>query len=284
MDHDTHQHDLGLAHDLATMHSLSLVRRFDRRDALKVMGGLSLLALAGCGSDRSATATSSTSAAGASTTAAATSTQGASCAVIPQETAGPYPGDGTNGPDALTSTGVVRSDITKSFGTFGSNAAAGVPLTIVLRIQDQAKGCTPIDGAAVYLWHCDMNGKYSMYDLKTENYLRGVQAAGADGTVTFRSIYPGAYSGRYPHIHFEVFDSIAKATAGGPKRRTSQLAMPAEASTLVYATTGYEQSVRNNARTTLASDMVFSDDKAVHQIPTYTGDAKGITVMLDVPV
>ena len=32
--------------------------------------------------------------------------------MIPEETAGPFPGDGSNGPDVLTESGVVRSDIT----------------------------------------------------------------------------------------------------------------------------------------------------------------------------
>ena len=36
-------------------------------------------------------------------------------AEIPQETEGPYPADGSNGPTVLTSTGVVRSDIRSSF-------------------------------------------------------------------------------------------------------------------------------------------------------------------------
>ena len=35
---------------------------------------------------------------------------------IPEETAGPFPGDGSNGPNVLTESGVVRSDITASFG------------------------------------------------------------------------------------------------------------------------------------------------------------------------
>ena len=33
---------------------------------------------------------------------------------IPEETAGPYPGDGSNGVNVLTETGIVRSDITSA--------------------------------------------------------------------------------------------------------------------------------------------------------------------------
>ena len=204
---------------------------------------------------------------------------------MPKETAGPFPGDGSNGPNLLKESGVVRSDITSSFGS-STTKAKGLPLTIVMTIQKQSAGCAPYRGAAVYLWHCTQDGKYSMYEsgVTQENFLRGVQEANSDGTVTFTSIYPGAYSGRYPHIHFEVFESLAKATAAGSKLLTSQIALPAEASKLVYATSGYEQSLASNARTTLANDGVFRDGAAL-QTPSYSGDARdGITVRLNVPV
>jgi protocatechuate 3,4-dioxygenase beta subunit len=45
-----------------------------------------------------------------------------------------------------------------------------------------------------------------------ENYLRGVQEADDDGVVTFHSIFPGCYSGRWPHIHYEVYESLDAAT------------------------------------------------------------------------
>ena len=125
--------------------------------------------------------------------------------VIPEETAGPFPGDGSNGPDVLDQSGVVRKDIRSSFGS-STTTAPGVPLTINLTIQDAAT-CTPLASAAVYLWHCDRDGNYSLYSAAAanENYLRGVQAADANGLVTFTSIFPACYSGRWPHIHFEVY-------------------------------------------------------------------------------
>ena len=87
---------------------------------------------------------------------------------------------------------MVRQDITSSFGTSASTAE-GVPLTVTLTLLDNANGCIPLAGAAVYAWHCDRDGKYSMYDsgLENENYLRGVQEADANGQVTFKTIYPG---------------------------------------------------------------------------------------------
>ncbi len=80
----------------------------------------------------------------------------------------------------------------------------------------------------MYLWHCSRDGAYSLYaqGLENENYLRGVQAADADGTVEFTSIYPAAYDGRWPHIHFEVYEDVANATSSGPIVKTSQIALP----------------------------------------------------------
>jgi protocatechuate 3,4-dioxygenase beta subunit len=185
----------------------------------------------------------------------------------------------------LTESGIVRSDITRSFGS-GSALAAGVPLTIALTVLDTANGSAPLAGAAVYLWHCDREGRYSLYDreISNENYLRGVQETDGQGSVRFASIFPAAYSGRWPHIHFEVYPSLAAATTASGKLRTSQLALPEDASTRVYATNGYEASVRNLAQTSLATDNVFRDGYSL-QLGTVTGDVTGgMTVRLSVPV
>src|SRR5438876_4078308 len=199
--------DRGLVYDLSTL--------IDRRQLLKLAGfttiSAGLMSIAACapaGSGLASSRASSTASAGAAGTAAATS-----CAVIPQETGGPFPGDGSNGPNVLAQSGIVRQDIRSSFGS-SSTVAAGVPLTIDLTIQDAAKSCAPLSGAAVYLWHCDRNGAYSLYSngVTGENYLRGVQAADSKGLVTFKSIFPACYSGRWPHIHFEVYPNLDAAT------------------------------------------------------------------------
>ncbi|MEO8692705.1 MAG: intradiol ring-cleavage dioxygenase [Acidimicrobiales bacterium] len=251
-----------------------------RRYLLGLLGGLgAAVVVAGCGDDATtgaptttagnSSATSTTTAAGAtSTTAGGAAT---SCAKIPEETAGPFPGDGTNGPNVLTQSGVVRSDIRSSFGS-AKTVATGVPLTIALTVVDSKNSCKPLTGAAVYLWHCDINGLYSMYSpgVTGENYLRGVQATDSSGVVTFTSIFPAAYSGRWPHIHFEVFPSLASATNGQNKTAVSQLALPEDVCKAVFATTGYSKSVTNLAQTSLKSDNVFSDGVSL-QTPTVTG-------------
>lgn len=291
-------HDRGLEFDLSTMMS--------RRSLGMFFGaGGAVAALAACtpggsGSTASATASAATGSATATGTSSAAASTTASpsasptltraiaeCGVeIPAETAGPYPGDGSNGPNVLTASGVVRQDITTSFGT-GSAQAEGVPLTFTLTLLDNANGCVPLAGAAVYAWHCDRDGRYSLYDsgLTGENFLRGVQEADANGQVTFKSIFPGAYLGRWPHIHFEVFESMSNATAAGQVLAVSQIALTQAACDDVYATAGYETSVTNMKRTTLQSDNVFGDDGGIYQLATMTGSAAtGYTAGLNVTI
>jgi protocatechuate 3,4-dioxygenase beta subunit len=261
----------------------------DRRQAIKLIGSAGvaagLLTILGC----TPGAILGSASPGASSSPAGSATAGgsdASCATIPEETAGPFPGDGSNGPDLLSQSGVVRSDIRSSFGA-STTVAAGVPLTIKLSVQDQANNCAPLAGAAVYLWHCDRDGGYSLYSqgVTAENYLRGVQAADSNGVVTFTSIFPACYSGRWPHIHFEVYPSLDKATDQANKIATSQIALPKDICDTVYATDGYGQSIANLARVSLASDNVFADDGGVHELGTMSGSVgSGLTVELAVPV
>ena len=253
--------DQGLAFDVGTLMS--------RRRLLGVLGlGAAGLGLAACGASASSTAASSSSSSGSASAAGTTE--------VPDETAGPYPGDGSNGPDVLSQSGIVRSDIRSSFGT-GSATAEGVPMTLQLTITDLANGAVPFEGAAVYVWHCDRSGQYSMYasGLEEENYLRGVQVADANGTVTFTSIYPACYDGRWPHIHVEVYPDQDSITDASNAIATSQVAMPPDVCTTVYATSGYEQSKTNLSKVSLAGDNVFGDDGGVAQIPTVSGDVTG---------
>jgi protocatechuate 3,4-dioxygenase beta subunit len=270
--------DQGLAFDLETM--------LDRRKMLKLIGyaGLSaggLLALVGCGSSSQGSATFGSA---AETTSAAAAAATGACMVVPEETAGPYPGDGSNGPDVLSESGVVRSDIRSSFGQY-PGTAEGVPLTIDVVLQDASNGCRALAGAAVYLWHCDREGQYSLYTVTDQNYLRGVHETDSDGVATFTSIFPGCYSGRWPHIHFEVYPSLASATDDANKIATSQIALPEATCSTVYATEGYERSVENLEQTSLQTDNVFGDDGGAHQLGTATGSvAEGYVVELTVPV
>jgi protocatechuate 3,4-dioxygenase beta subunit len=237
----------------------------DRRRALRLLGGAGLgVGLVAASLDLSGVAHAASGA--DSTTPTATEE-------IPDETGGPFPADGTNGVNALTEDGVVRSDITSSFGA-SSGVADGIPLQVVLHVQDLANGGDPLTGAAVYLWHCDAEGRYSLYSegATEENYLRGVQQVDGDGSVTFTSIFPGCYPGRWPHLHFEVYESLDAATNGRNAIKTSQLAFPQTVAETVYADVRYPGSADNLAQLSLQSDMVFADDGAVLQLATMSGD------------
>ncbi|RSD23924.1 intradiol ring-cleavage dioxygenase [Amycolatopsis eburnea] len=256
--------DQGLGFDIGTLLS--------RRRALWFLGlGAAGAVLTACGTSATTTSASSTATASGE---------------IPDETAGPYPGDGSNGPDVLEQSGVVRSDIRSSFGT-GSGTAEGVPMTLELVVADLAKGGSPFAGVAVYVWHCDREGRYSLYSqgVQNENYLRGVQLAGADGRVRYTSVFPACYDGRWPHIHFEVYPDQASITDSAKAIATSQVALPQNVCEAVYAQPGYEASVSNLRKVSLSSDNVFGDDSGALQLGTVTGDVTaGYTVTLKVGV
>jgi protocatechuate 3,4-dioxygenase beta subunit len=68
--------------------------------------------------------------------------------------------------------------------------------------------------------------RQASYFPDAEDHLRGVQATDSSGKVRFTSIFLGCYSGRWPHVHFEIFPSLAQATGAGNLVHTSQLALP----------------------------------------------------------
>ncbi|MFB2557016.1 intradiol ring-cleavage dioxygenase [Herbiconiux liangxiaofengii] len=269
--------DQGVAFDIRTLIS--------RRAVLGVAGfGLGAVALAACttAAGSSSGGTASSTASGSTGTA---TTSGLPAAEIPDETAGPYPGDGSNGADVLETSGVVRSDIRSSIG--GGATASGVPIALSLTVLDMANGDAPFADVAVYVWHCDASGNYSMYSsgIENETYLRGVQVADSTGSVSYTSIFPACYSGRWPHIHFEVYPTVNDITDSANAIATSQVALPQDVCETVYALSGYEGSSSNLAQVTLDSDNVFGDDGGALQLATVTGDAtSGYKVSLTVRV
>lgn len=120
-----------------------------------------------------------------------------------------------------------------------------------------------------------------------QNYLRGVQLSNADGRVSCTAIFPGCYAGRWPHLHFEVFASLARATSGANGLKTSPLALPEDACRRVYATSPYTSgsSLANLNGITLASDGIFGDDRGALQLATVTGSvATGFAATLEVGI
>lgn len=228
---EEHLHDAGFAKDLTKM--------LGRRRMLALLGGL-----------------------GAGLAVAPASAL--ECVALPWETAGPYPGDGSNSRsgqivNVLTQEGVIRTDLRASFGAY-SGTADGLRLDLELTLQNAA-GCTPLAGHVIYIWACDTTGLYSLYDIPEANYLRGVGISDEGGVVRFTTIFPGCYDGRWPHIHFEVFESATAAVNGEASVLTAQIALPEADCSAVYATdTRYTNGTRNLGRITIARDNVFSDN------------------------
>lgn len=121
---------------------------------------------------------------------------------------------------------------------------------------------------------------------QSQNYLRGVQVSDANGEVTFTTIFPGCYPGRWPHIHFEIYDSLTQATSGHNAARISQLALPEDLCRQVYAQSAlYPGSAQNLNGVSLATDNVFRDDGAVYQMATVSGsNTDGYVGFLEVNV
>jgi protocatechuate 3,4-dioxygenase beta subunit len=258
----------GLQHDLQNIQSTH------RRSALGGLVSLSGLALpawlVGCGGGESTIANPVTAA--STNTPTVNSSGSSSCTIVPEETAGPFPGDGSNGANALALTGIVRRDIRASFA--GANTiASGVPLTLTIKLVSNAASCAALKDYAIYLWHCDRDGKYSLYSagITGENYLRGVQVTDANGEVTFTTIIPGCYDGRVPHMHFEIYPSVASTTRFSNKVKTSQVAFPTAAMATIYAeAAGYGASIANFNKISFATDNVFSDGTTL-QMTSMTG-------------
>lgn len=268
--------DQGLAFDVATVVS--------RRGALGVLGAGTVTAiLAACSSGAATTDAATGSSSGASD-GGGTASGPSDLTEMPAETAGPYPGDGSNGADVLETSGVERSDLRTSIDS--DTTAEGVPLQITMTLIDMAGGDVPMTGAAVYLWHCDAAGRYSMYSegVEDETYLRGVQVTDEAGSVTFTSIVPACYSGRWPHLHFEVFPDPESIVDAANAILTSQVALPEAEVRGVYDLAEYAGSTANLDQVTLESDNVFADGWE-QQLATFTGSLEqGYALSIDVPI
>lgn len=306
MSHTHDDHHGGLQHDLETLQR----RMQERRRILGWLTAGSTVALvSACGgggggsSDASSTSTTtassstatSSSSSSTTSTTSGTSTDGSTCLVDPSETNGPYPADGSNTlsgsvVNVLALSGIVRSDITSSFGD-SSTEAEGVPMTLTITLVNVNASCAPLEGYAIYLWQCDQDGNYSLYSsgIQDENYLRGVQETDSNGQLTFTTIFPACYTGRWPHLHFEIYPSLATATSYTNRILTSQIAMPEDICNNVYNNvSGYSASIRTFSQVSLSSDNVFgdnSDEEIAWQTPSLSGDtSNGYTATISIGV
>jgi protocatechuate 3,4-dioxygenase beta subunit len=210
------------------------------------------------------------------------------CPALPEETSGPFPADGSDvhdgGPDRhhqvpniLAAPGIVRQDIRTSFDT-SSTVAAGVPLRLQLTLLDISRACQPLADSAVYLWNCNRDGDYSLYGrgIEHENYLRGLQYTDQEGRVAFQTIFPACYSGRYPHLHLEIFKRSAHSLDASTRVLTTQLTAPREVCSRVYeGAPGYARSATHFKGLLPGDDVVFASSSPAElalQTLVITGD------------
>ncbi|MGC4042978.1 MAG: Ig-like domain-containing protein [Armatimonas sp.] len=222
------------------------------------------------------TATESESGKTANTTLTVTGAA-TSCVLIPSETDGPYPLY-----SVLSNSAMIRSNITES--------KTGVPLTVKLNIMNINGSCGPVTSGYVYIWHCDKDGNYAGYGTAVgQTFCRGIQPIGSDGSVTFTTVYPGWYTGRITHIHFQVY--LTTPTQGASGTVTSQIAFPQAITQAVYNSTLYSARGQNTSVTSFAADNVFGSDTTygangvIYETATVTGSvAAGYTATLNVGI
>lgn len=158
---------------------------------------------------------------------------GGVCRLYPQQTEGPFYLDPK----------MQRSDITEN--------RPGSPLELIVGVQ--GPDCRPLAGARVDVWHCDSQGTYSGFDApeqsdaRGQTFLRGWLPTAANGEAAFKTIYPGWYPGRTPHIHLKVI--LQDSTV-----LTSQLYFPEELSDAVYRRREYAKA---GTRYRNANDGIF---------------------------
>jgi protocatechuate 3,4-dioxygenase beta subunit len=183
------------------------------------------------------------------------SEKGGSCVLIPSETTGPFP------LDLSGDTSMFRTDIRET--------QEGVTTKLRLKIIS-TNDCNPIVNARVDVWHCNAYGYYSGYTTNGQNgqtnyigetWLRGIQITDANGEVEFTTVFPGWYSGRICHIHFQVFLSSVLQV-------TSQLTFPVEEKNTLYSA-NLPYSTYGDDPKTFATDNVFSDGYSI-QLATLT--------------
>jgi protocatechuate 3,4-dioxygenase beta subunit len=181
---------------------------------------------------------------------------------------------------------LLRSDIVEG--------RTGVPLSLRIVLLD-SRTCTPVPQAAVDLWHCDAGGLYSGFTQggpmgppgrrfgpdalddgpdgpgpmgppppqapsDTLTFLRGIQLTGADGSVSFRTVFPGFYMGRTNHIHFKVRvggHAAGKSYEAGHTSFVGQLFFPEEVTAKLMLDDPYRR--HKIHRTTLEEDRVFGE-------------------------
>ncbi len=172
------------------------------------------------------------------------------CTLIPSETAGPFPLDLT------ANQTFFRQDLRET--------KTGTQLNLKMKIIG-ADNCLPMQNVRVNIWACDKDGNYSGYQTEVgKTYLRGYQMTDANGECEFITIFPGWYTGRICHIHFQCYVSSIYAAI-------SQLTFPLATKNALYAANSGLYT-KGADPLNFNTDNIFSDGYA-YQLATLTPNA-----------
>jgi protocatechuate 3,4-dioxygenase beta subunit len=238
----------------------------DRRQLLKLIGAGGV-ALVGAGAVEGGVWSRIASFAAPEDAAAATGTSLA-CVLSPAKTEGPY----------FVDEKLKRADI--RIDPTDNSVQAGVPLQLTIRAVDSDRGCAPVAGAAIDVWHCNAQGAYSdvaQNGTTGKKYLRGYQVTDDTGAVRFTTIYPGWYQGRTIHIHFKVrlYDGSSETY-----EFTSQIFFDESTNNTVMALPAYN---RGRTRDTLnANDNVYGSDGGELLASANGGASAGYSAVFEV--
>ncbi len=156
----------------------------------------------------------------------------------------------TSGNKAQPSPEMVEGPFYSTGGKQRSDMREGQPgqaLDLTITVLN-AENDGPLAGLDVDLWHCNATGHYSGYDIdpdaiptditngqvatNDDTFLRGRLTTNEEGKVTFRTIYPGWYRLRTPHVHLKIFE-------GENCNTTTQLYFPEAVNQELYKTPVY---------------------------------------------
>ncbi|WP_053078677.1 intradiol ring-cleavage dioxygenase [Methylobacterium tarhaniae] len=184
----------------------------------------------------------------------------ATCLLTPQAVEGPFYLDPR----------LLRSDIRED--------REGTPLRVSLQVVS-LRDCVALPAARVDLWHADAQGRYSGYSDQGERgastlgrtFLRGTQVADGAGRVAFRTIYPGWYPGRTPHLHVKVI-------LGGRAALTGQIYFPDAVSEAVHGSPAYAGRARRGRIGNARDVLMRRDDpegRGIAEVRRESGDQEG---------
>ena len=114
----------------------------------------------------------------------------------------------------------------------------------------------PLKDLEISLWHNNASGNYSTSEGKMILELRGFQYTDVNGSVKFKTILPGWYPGRAPHIHIKIIDKDITLL-------TTQLFFDPKTTDTLYKTHPYNK--KGKADRDLLTDSIFNSLKYKQQ-------------------